>query len=499
MRDQYRLVGVGNSELLAGLSELVRQSNGLTARVLAHLVEIEARMLHLELGHSSLFAYCVEALGMSEGTAGRRVTATRVCRRFPEAFDRVARGWLHLCALCALAPHLNAENATELFEACKGKTRRQIEESLAARFPRPDVREQIRRLPRRAARQGIAVGQPSQSTPIRDELILAPISLAPIPLTPTAPASTPLASTPLASTPLASTPLASTPLASTPLASTPLASTPLASTPLASTPLASTPLASMQPAPMPLAPVGPGMPATQPHPAPLPVTEARHRVRELKPLSPERFGVHFTADAELRDLIERARALARHRLPNGELASLMKLVVASFVRHEEKRRFGIGARPQGTRKDKGAETNAKDKGAETKAKLARTAEQGTPPGGVPMAIGDTEATPRGTGAGRDGKRGRYVPVAVRREAHDRDGGQCAFVSTDGRRCTARALLEFDHVKPFARFGAHEVENVRLLCKAHNLLHARRCFGVVHLAARIAATRRLHPEAPSIAR
>jgi len=106
-------------------------------------------MLHLELGFASLFSYCVEALGMSEGAAGRRVAAARVCQRFSGAFERVARGQLHLCALCALAPHLTADNATELMDACCGKTRRQVEELLAVRFPRPDVREQIRRLPAR--------------------------------------------------------------------------------------------------------------------------------------------------------------------------------------------------------------------------------------------------------------------------------------------------------------------------------------------------------------
>ena len=52
---------------------------------------------------------------MSEGTAGRRVTAARVCRRFPEVFERIARGGLHLCALSALAPRLTRENAVELF------------------------------------------------------------------------------------------------------------------------------------------------------------------------------------------------------------------------------------------------------------------------------------------------------------------------------------------------------------------------------------------------
>src|SRR6188768_95818 len=150
MGDQYRLVDVGNSELLAGLSAHVRQNNVLTAQVLAHLVELEERMLPQELGYGSLFTYCVEVLGMSEGAAGRRVTAAKICKRFPEAFARVARGELHLCALCALAPHVTPESSTELFEACRGKTRRKIEELLAVRFPRPDVREQIRRLPTRA-------------------------------------------------------------------------------------------------------------------------------------------------------------------------------------------------------------------------------------------------------------------------------------------------------------------------------------------------------------
>ncbi|HEY5377243.1 MAG TPA: hypothetical protein VIK01_26370, partial [Polyangiaceae bacterium] len=82
------------------------------------------------------------ALGMSEGAAGRRVAAARICRRFPEAFALVARGDLHLSALCALAPHLATENASELFEACLHRTRQQVDELLAARFPKPNVREQ---------------------------------------------------------------------------------------------------------------------------------------------------------------------------------------------------------------------------------------------------------------------------------------------------------------------------------------------------------------------
>ena len=46
-------MGLGNSELLAGLSDLVRRSNELTGDVLAHLAELEERMIHLELGFPS--------------------------------------------------------------------------------------------------------------------------------------------------------------------------------------------------------------------------------------------------------------------------------------------------------------------------------------------------------------------------------------------------------------------------------------------------------------
>jgi hypothetical protein len=309
-----------------------------------------------------------------------------------------------LCALCALAPHLNAENATELFGVCRGKTRRQIEEVLAARFPRPDVREQIRRLPARGPIPAAAaerISPPSRA-------IAEPVS---------------------------------------------------------ARTASETPSIARNPVQLPVA-------------VPALASDARRRAREIEPLSAARFGVHFTADAELRDLIECARALAGHRLPNGDLAALIKLMAASFVRQEEKRRFGIGARPRRTKITTRIETKA-----------ARPAERGTPPGGAPLSPRAAEPTAGEARAVPAKKRSRYLGVAVRREAHLRDHGRCAFVSTDGRRCTARARLELDHIEPFARLGTGEARTIRLLCRAHNLLHARKCFGALHLAAKIAAKNR----------
>src|SRR5688572_24299985 len=74
---------MGSAELVASLRELVRRGNALTAEVLAHLAEVEARELHLSAGCSSMFVYCTSVLGLAEGSAYRRITAARVARRFP--------------------------------------------------------------------------------------------------------------------------------------------------------------------------------------------------------------------------------------------------------------------------------------------------------------------------------------------------------------------------------------------------------------------------------
>lgn len=94
-----------------------------------------------------MWAYCVESLGLCESSAGRRIAAARVGRAFPEAFALIASGALHLSALCSLKAHLTRENAAALFELCGRKSARRVDELVAARFPRPDVRDSIRRLP----------------------------------------------------------------------------------------------------------------------------------------------------------------------------------------------------------------------------------------------------------------------------------------------------------------------------------------------------------------
>src|SRR6478609_1351197 len=147
---EYPLKSLADDELLAGLSSVVGRRNQITAEFLAYLAELDERQLFLDLGFASLFEYCVETLGLCESTAGRHIAAARVCRNHPEVFALVASGALHASALSLLRKHLTAENAGELFELCAHRSARKVEELLAARFPRPDVRDLVRRLPARA-------------------------------------------------------------------------------------------------------------------------------------------------------------------------------------------------------------------------------------------------------------------------------------------------------------------------------------------------------------
>jgi hypothetical protein len=77
---------------------------------------------------------------------------------------------------------------------------------------------------------------------------------------------------------------------------------------------------------------------------------------------------------------------------------------------------------------------------------------------------------------RMGTGSRHIPAHVRRTVWVRDGGQCAFVSGRGRRCSERVFLEFHHRGPYAAGGEATVDNISLHCRAHNAYEAELLFG-----------------------
>lgn len=162
------------------------------------------------------------------------------------------------------------------------------------------------------------------------------------------------------------------------------------------------------------------------------------RARRIEPLSDDRFRVEFTASRELRDKLERARELMRHRNPDGDVSAVFECAIDVLLAKLEKERLGKTSRPR---------------------RVVREAKRGT------------------------------IARAVRRAVFERDGEQCTFESGDGSRCPSRGFLELDHIVARAKGGPDDASNLRVRCRAHNRLHAEEVFGREYIARRIDFQRR----------
>jgi 5-methylcytosine-specific restriction endonuclease McrA len=137
---------------------------------------------------------------------------------------------------------------------------------------------------------------------------------------------------------------------------------------------------------------------------------------------------------ELREKLERARNLLSHANPSRDLAVVVERAIDVLLAELERKKLGKTKRPRRTARERGAQ-----------------------PG--------------------------HIKSAVRREVFERDGLRCTYVSPDGRRCEAQAFLELDHVKPRGRAGTDDTRNLRIRCRAHNLLCAEQTYGREHVKRR----------------
>ena len=131
---RYALTHLGDAALLRALARLVAQDRWTMAEILAHIGEVDARRLYAPAGYSSMHAYCVGELRLSDDAAARRIQAARAARRVPALLGAVAEGRLHLTAVCLLAPYLTPENGDVLIEAASHRRKAEIEMMLVRRL-----------------------------------------------------------------------------------------------------------------------------------------------------------------------------------------------------------------------------------------------------------------------------------------------------------------------------------------------------------------------------
>jgi hypothetical protein len=168
---------------------------------------------------------------------------------------------------------------------------------------------------------------------------------------------------------------------------------------------------TLAPRPVPAPVLRPVM-AAPPPTFPAPVAVSRPQVASVTPLAAEvyRLGVNLSPTA-------RAAWMRLRELVAGDDGQVMERALSAAVATLEKEKLGLGAKPGPARP---------------------TAENS-----------------------------RHVPADVKRTVTARDGGQCGFRSTDGRRCKERRHLQFHHVRPWMAGGPTTAANVELRCGTHN--------------------------------
>ncbi|MFL5310857.1 MAG: HNH endonuclease [Myxococcales bacterium] len=171
----------------------------------------------------------------------------------------------------------------------------------------------------------------------------------------------------------------------------------------------------------------PPAPAFVPPTAPAPRRDEHRAV--VKPLAEDTFKFQFTASRACHDKFRQAQDLLRHRVPNGDAATIFEKALDLLIEQVKKERFGTGRKPR--------QTPTQDAKASSS---------------------------------------RHIPDAIKREVDERDRGGCTFTDADGRRCNETSALEFDHLDGFARTPLHRADRIRLLCRAHNQHAAEQMYG-----------------------
>ena len=271
------LKSVRDEDLLRELSQLVKQSRGVEAEVVAHVGEVELRRLYAQTACSSMFEYCRSILGLRENEAYLRITVARAAREHPVLLEMLRDGRLHLSGIARLAPHLTRQNADAVLKRACGKSHREIRELVAELEPRPDVAPSVRKLPQRptpsSGGAALHLGTLQLGAPRVESDTINIASDAVRPESDAAKLGADAAKHGSDAAKLESKVAA------------------------------------------------PARPAI------------------VEPLAPTRYQVRFTASAELRDKLERLQALMRSSVPDGDLARLIDIAVTEKLQRVEARRF----------------------------------------------------------------------------------------------------------------------------------------------------------------
>lgn len=155
--------------------------------------------------------------------------------------------------------------------------------------------------------------------------------------------------------------------------------------------------------------------------------------------------------------LELARDLMMHANPTGDLGAVVERALDLLIAQQQRRQYGV----KKTVPNKPVENRQPDDSVRTESSAEPTKQ----------VANDESAQPSIKRAARD-----HIPNRVRRQVFERDGHQCTYTSPSGERCESRKFLQIHHDQPWSRRGPNTVDNLRVVCAAHNQLIAEQDFG-----------------------
>lgn len=167
----------------------------------------------------------------------------------------------------------------------------------------------------------------------------------------------------------------------------------------------------------------------------------------LEPLSDTSYRLQLNTSESLKEKLELARDLMSHANPSGDLAVVVERAVDLLIERLKSRRVGQTSRPR--------PRNRRDEAKANESHLDRS-----------------------KSGHRDAR--KHISNETRRSLVARDGLCCSYVNEDGQRCASSAFLQIHHDRAWAKGGANTIDNLRLLCSAHNQLLAEQEYGGSHV-------------------
>jgi len=124
------------NERVNKLKTLRGKERELVAELIRELSVMHNERSFVTAGYPSLFVFCVQALGYSEGAAWRRSAAAKALSVSPELYQQLRDGQITLYAAAELSKVVTAKNSKEIINLASGCSKQEVKE-LVADFSAP--------------------------------------------------------------------------------------------------------------------------------------------------------------------------------------------------------------------------------------------------------------------------------------------------------------------------------------------------------------------------